>query len=564
MNLLPPDHTFRWISEYAETLRGPRYRSNVVSSLKMHQRVYEQHHPGRSFIESLNCTVSITYWLQARPHYSRESLRSWLNHIRGFSRWLFELERTDHHIFQYVALNDLNGEGPDLTLRWNLQRSIARYKLTVQANPGFRNELIILPAHRWNLYRNQEWPDHSEPNERSLLDWVEGQLQRYSLKSVSGQISGLSRFFDYLVSQGGADRNRLRALFPVGRRHRLLREMSGQPPRSLVRPTPDLPPWVTGFLNHLRRRGRRADRSSGFYNDLKVLATVLKRHGLTAPEQMTAPVLQDYLQINRLDGPTSISTRNLRLNTLRGLFRFLRKRGIASPCALIDLWPKESASPFRPHIYSLKEVGQILAALRKEAAAARSAVPWNSLELMVYLLYACGLRAGEAHRLRLRDVCLQNRLLLVAKTKFYKERLVPFGRGAAHRLQAYLNLRSRLFPDRTDSDGPFILNSRGNGLARSTARALYRRTVDGLGIRSRGTHPPRFHDLRHTMAVHRLYKWYSEGADVQNKLPLLSTYLGHGRYQETENYLHLSEDLVRQAGQDFHLAFERIVGKVKR
>jgi hypothetical protein len=62
--------------------------------------------------------------------------------------------------------------------------------------------------------------------------------------------------------------------------------------------------------------------------------------------------------------------------------------------------------------------------------------------------------------------------------------------------------------------------------------------------------------------VHRLYQWYSEGADVQNKLPLLSTYLGHTLYTSTEVYLHLTEDLVRQAGRNFEASFERIVGAV--
>lgn len=68
------------------------------------------------------------------------------------------------------------------------------------------------------------------------------------------------------------------------------------------------------------------------------------------------------------------------------------------------------------------------------------------------------------------------------------------------------------------------------------------------------------HDLRHTLAVHRLYQWYAEGVDVQNKLPLLSAYLGHDRLEHTEVYLHLTEDLIRQAGRGFQASFEEIVG----
>ena len=37
----------------------------------------------------------------------------------------------------------------------------------------------------------------------------------------------------------------------------------------------------------------------------------------------------------------------------------------------------------------------------------------------------------------------------------------------------------------------------------------------------------RLHDLRHAFAVKSLINWYRDGVDVQVKLPLLSTYLGH-------------------------------------
>lgn len=35
------------------------------------------------------------------------------------------------------------------------------------------------------------------------------------------------------------------------------------------------------------------------------------------------------------------------------------------------------------------------------------------------------------------------------------------------------------------------------------------------------------HDLRHTFAVLRLVRWYADGTDVDQKMPALSTYMGH-------------------------------------
>ena len=45
------------------------------------------------------------------------------------------------------------------------------------------------------------------------------------------------------------------------------------------------------------------------------------------------------------------------------------------------------------------------------------------------------------------------------------------------------------------------------------------------------------HDIRHTMAVTRLKKWYQEGIPLDAKLPVLSTYLGHRHLSDTYRYL---------------------------
>ena len=60
-------------------------------------------------------------------------------------------------------------------------------------------------------------------------------------------------------------------------------------------------------------------------------------------------------------------------------------------------------------------------------------------------------------------------------------------------------------------------------------------------------HRPRLHDLRHTFAVHRLLRWYREGVDVQQRLPWLSTFMGHVDIQSTQVYLTITADLLNEA-----------------
>jgi site-specific recombinase XerD len=157
-------------------------------------------------------------------------------------------------------------------------------------------------------------------------------------------------------------------------------------------------------------------------------------------------------------------------------------------------------------------------------------------------------------------VDLNNRLLFLNDAKFYKQRWVPFGLRAAERLSHYRELRSEHVKD-DDPQRAFFLTASGRPIRPQAVEIAFRQALERLGLTCRGTRQrPRLHDLRHTLAVHKLYQWYSEGADVQNKLPLLSTYLGHDRMHHTEAYLHLTDDLLRQAGGNFRVAFGQVVG----
>ena len=59
------------------------------------------------------------------------------------------------------------------------------------------------------------------------------------------------------------------------------------------------------------------------------------------------------------------------------------------------------------------------------------------------------------------------------------------------------------------------------------------------------------HNLSHSFAVNALLRWYRAGADVEAKLPLLATYLGHGSVLSTHYYLHFIEPLRTVASERF-------------
>ena len=55
------------------------------------------------------------------------------------------------------------------------------------------------------------------------------------------------------------------------------------------------------------------------------------------------------------------------------------------------------------------------------------------------------------------------------------------------------------------------------------------------------------HDFRHRFAIGTLLDWYREGKDVEQQLPVLSTYLGHACVRDTCWYLSACPELMEEA-----------------
>ena len=167
------------------------------------------------------------------------------------------------------------------------------------------------------------------------------------------------------------------------------------------------------------------------------------------------------------------------------------------------------------------------------------------LGMALRTLLFTGLRRDELRTLRDADVDLHDDVIVVRDGKFGKSRYVPVSRELAKRLRAYRSELNERVPGRLVSDAFF---PGPNGRKLTCPDSLYtafRRTLERAGIKHGGRgEGPRLHDLRHTFAVLRLLAWYRQGDDLNAKLPLLATYLGHVGITSTQVYLHMTQDLV--------------------
>lgn len=198
-----------------------------------------------------------------------------------------------------------------------------------------------------------------------------------------------------------------------------------------------------------------------------------------------------------------------------------------------------------PHIYSPQEVNLIL-------DAAGRIGPEGSLRPMLIstvigLLYSTGLRIGEALKLLLADVDIQGELLTIREAKFKKSRYVPLSSSTAHQLADFLHQREAAGFS-TIPTAPVFISPSGKAYKPGRICTIFLGILRAVGLRGpKGQRGPRIHDLRHSFAVNRLAQWYRQGENINAKLPLLATYLGHSSLVGTEIYLHATAELLEQS-----------------
>lgn len=234
----------------------------------------------------------------------------------------------------------------------------------------------------------------------------------------------------------------------------------------------------------------------------------------------------------------SASTHQHRIGVVRQFALHMCRLGYPADVPDRLLTVKRGAA-FSPRILTRAEVQQLLHAVDQLTPTAQAPLRHLIMPEVFRLLYGCGFRLGEVLHLRVADVDLNQGVLTVREGKFGKDRFVPPALPLVQRLQYYargMDLRSSdayFFP--SPNDGPW---------SHSAVYRLYRELLLQCGIAHAGRGKgPRVHDLRHAYAVHTLLRWCREGADLDVKLPVLATYMGHQSLAGTQRYLHLTAEL---------------------
>lgn len=240
----------------------------------------------------------------------------------------------------------------------------------------------------------------------------------------------------------------------------------------------------------------------------------------------------------------SRSTRIGRLSTVRQFSIYLHALEPESVMLPKRLVPRMRRT-IRYYPLTALQVGELMAATA--ILTSRHEILPECIRFLIGMLYSTGLRISEALALTLGDMDPVGSTLFVRCGKFRKERIVAMSPTTRAAVDQWLACRSPYAL--CDPSAPLFVAGTNRRLTRRRAQRIFRRLCIQVGLQA--VPPPRLHDLRHNYACACIAQWRQHHEDVDAWLPVLANAMGHTTYQDTEIYIHIDADALRQAGERF-------------
>ncbi len=301
-----------------------------------------------------------------------------------------------------------------------------------------------------------------------------------------------------------------------------MRPARGPAPVPLARfaASPDLADAIARWQSWLSSERRASPHTLAAYGrDLAAFLDFLGEHlgglcDLAALDALAPADFRAYLARRAADAAMRSSSARA-LSVLRGFFRFLDRRGLAHNAALAAVrTPKLPRSV--PKALSPEDAAAAL-----DSAEEETRLPWIGTRdrALLFLLYGCGLRLGEALGLTRREAPLAPGMLSVTG-KGGKTRVVPVLPAVAEAVADYV----AICPWRLAPDDALFLGARGGPLHPRLVQKKMAALRAQLGLPERATP----HALRHSFATHLL----AGGGDLR----AIQELLGHASLTTTQRY----------------------------
>ncbi|MDD7534484.1 MAG: tyrosine recombinase [Treponema sp.] len=235
-----------------------------------------------------------------------------------------------------------------------------------------------------------------------------------------------------------------------------------------------------------------------------------------------------YYIIKRKEDGCSELTIAKDISALRAFGDYLERKGMWSENPAMEL-DKPKAARNLPKVLSIEQIDSLLDSIDKTSLSGKRD------DALFELVYSCGLRISEVCTLKLANLHLEERLILV-HGKGDKERLVPFGDRAYEKILVYLNeVRPELVKGRNVAE--LFVNYRGEPISRKGVWKRFKELEALSGVEAK------VHTLRHSFATHLL----QGGADLRSVQELL----GHSDLSTTTIYTHVTDKQLEEAHEKY-------------
>ena len=285
------------------------------------------------------------------------------------------------------------------------------------------------------------------------------------------------------------------------------------------------------FLGHLTlEKGMSMNTAQAYGDDVDKLTRYLADAGV-AVEQATTDDLERFVCTLQDVGIQPRSQARI-ISGVKGFYKYLRLAGFMDndPTELL-LTPK--IGRHLPEVLTIAEIDAMIAAIDMSKAEGQRN------RAIIETLYGCGLRVSELVTLRLSQLYMEERYVII-QGKGNKQRLVPISPVAIEQINLYLEqTRSHQVAQRGSEDILF-LNRRGAMLTRQMIFHIVKQLCELAGVRK--VISP--HTLRHSFATHLL----EGGANLR----AIQQMLGHESITTTEIYVHIDRTRLRDEILQYH------------
>lgn len=396
-------------------------------------------------------------------------------------------------------------------------------------------------------------------SEALLLNWLKEMNGRHCLHTVAFWAGTVDRFLSFLKEEGRIEENPLAQLlkrYPSKGWKGIIQALWGASPEDSLKSLKLTPRFISPLgPSMVRYIALHRSQGKAYVSETSILERFdrfLLSYSDPPPTELSTPIFTRWLELFAKSKPKH---RYKNFMVIRGFCLYLRR---LHPEAYLPepLLTPTSKGTFLPYIFSLSEIHALLKAAHQLKTSAYSPLRPQTFYIVILLLYTTGIRLGEALRLRLQDIDHKDQSLYIHQTKFYKTRLVPLSQSMMKELEGYLKLRKYSGAPMQPESFVFQNPHQKGHYSNSAIEIPFRQILKRLGLKpTPGHHGPRIHDLRHSFSVHRLEQWYQKGYEVQSRLAVLSTYLGHRGVASTQRYLTMTTELLQQASQRFDQHF---------